>query len=307
MLKRTSCYGLAFLVIMVAELVVMPLVAQADEPHCAKFDMNAMTCKVWVVDPVKSEDSVTEGGQVAVSVCVSDFDGVIPCEVDGAYWNASRECYDQVWLDLATAPDDNSYVLEFGHEGVMRQCQRTLDVGLPSVPFFVSAAPPPPPNPEILVNEAIGTMSVTASAMGVWPGGWFDENSQAMGAVGLPVWFWSENPGPGVSGIATASAVSGTYMVFAQANLAGVTWSDDVGHSVECRLGSAPRVGETAWDSPSGCGWTYDQQGDYQVTAVTHIRVDWTSNYGRAGTRTYDLSGPTHTLRIGEIQVLSRR
>jgi hypothetical protein len=281
--------------------------AQANEPSCQEFDRGTMDCWVSVSNPPRSNTTGSTGESTATD-CVGNRDGVIPCELYGGYWNSLHQCYSSFDYDLASAPDDDVFVRRHGHEGFVMQCK--LLVGGSQIwmrHFWEPAVPPPPPNPEILVDQAIGTMSVTASAMGVWPGGWFDENRQSIGAVGLPVWFWAKNPGPGISGVATASASTGSYMIFAQASLAGVTWSDDAGHSVECRLGSAPRVGETAWDSPSGCGWTYDQQGDYQVTAVTHIRVDWTSNYGRAGTRTYDLSGPTHTLRIGEIQVLSRR
>ncbi|MDR1386763.1 MAG: hypothetical protein LBJ44_04070 [Propionibacteriaceae bacterium] len=173
---------------------------------------------------------------------------------------------------------------------------------------FVWFPSPPtaPPDPLVLAHEAVAKMHLEAPEMGVWPGGWFDQNPKAWGAVGIPVWFWAQNAKPGVSGVATASASSGGHTVIAQAHLTSITWTDDAGHRAVCGTGSAPRAyDESAWESPSGCGWTYDKEGDHTITAVTRIRVDW-SGYGRSGVIDLTFTAPSHTLRIGEVQVVVR-
>jgi hypothetical protein len=169
--------------------------------------------------------------------------------------------------------------------------------------YFWSPAGAAQPDPKVLAQQAVATMSLEAPEMGVWPGGWYDHNPKAWGAVRIPVWFWAQNAKPGVSGVATASASADGRTVVAQARLVSITWTDDAGHRVVCGTGSAPLYNETAWESPSGCGWTYDKEGDYTVTAVTQIRVDWTG-LGRTGVIDLTFTQPSHTLRIGEIQVV---
>jgi hypothetical protein len=197
---------------------------------------------------------------------------------------------------------------QHGPTGWIMGCTVPFRDGRPgslSTPFW-AASRSAAPDPQVLAERAVASMALEAPQMGVWPGGWFDQNPRAWGAVGIPTWFWAQNPKPGVAGIATASATADGRTVIAQAKLTSITWSDDAGHKAICGTGSTPAaVGETNWESPSGCGWTYDKEGDYTVTAVTRIKVEW-SGLGHNGVIDLTFTTPSHTLRIGEIQVVVR-
>jgi hypothetical protein len=194
----------------------MSWVAQANEPACPEFDSLTLDCEVSIEQTSSSGSSYTGNGEPAASVCVSKWAGVVPCEIGELRWDAAHQCYISLSYGLATALDDDYFVQRHRHNGIVVSCQlRAGYISWSDVPLWLPSLPPPPPNPEILVNQAIETMSVMASAMGVWPSGWFDENSQAKGAVGFQVWLWAENP----SCLSSRTAVTGNGTVEATCDL----------------------------------------------------------------------------------------
>jgi hypothetical protein len=289
--------------------------ARADV-QCTSRDSTTGVCLVQAggdAVPLTGGSSSSESGPVT---CWSPAVGEVPCQTEYGWWDNGRKCYLDQAYDLSRVTDPAAVPSQYGRfydqhglTGVVMFCATPYILNPPRLMTTMTWFPSPPaplPDPLVLAEQAVAKMGLEGPEMGVWPGDWYDLNPKAWGAVRIPVWFWAKDAKPGVSGVATASASSGGQTVIAQARLSSVTWSDDAGHRVVCGLGSVPHAwNETAWESPSGCGWTYDKEGDYTVTAVTRIRVDW-SGYGRSGVIDLTFTAPSHTLRIGEIQVVVR-
>jgi hypothetical protein len=290
--------------------------ATADPPvTCTKTTWSTSECSVEVGNGSYPGSDPGSSSSTGTVTCWSRTAGEVPCQTGTGLWDGSRDCYVKADLDLTQMKDPDQLDAlrraiydRHGPVGWIMNCTIPLRDGNTaalSTPFWAadrSAAP----DPRVLAERAVATMALEAPQMGVWPGGWHDQNPRAWGAVGIPVWFWAQNPKPGVAGTATASATADGRTVIAQAKLTSITWTDDAGHHATCGTGSKPAAfDETAWESPSGCGWTYDKEGDYTITAVTRIKVEW-SGLGHNGVIDLTLTTPTHTLRIGEIQIVTR-
>jgi hypothetical protein len=128
--------------------------------------------------------------------------------------------------------------------------------------------------------------------------GWTPLRDGALGIVGVPTWLWVENPGRETWGPARISAAG----VSLTARVESVTWSMGNGDEVRCANKGTPwRLGRGADPSPT-CGYTYEEQGTYEVTATAHWVARW-SGYGRSGSIPLSLS-QERTLDVGEIQVI---
>jgi len=131
--------------------------------------------------------------------------------------------------------------------------------------------------------------------------GWTPKRAGAMGFVGVPTWLWVDRPGRVTWGPATISAGA----VSLTARVESMTWSMGNGDQVRCATkGTVWERGMGAGPSPS-CGYTYDRQGTYRVTATSHWVARW-SGYGRSGAIPLSLS-QERTLEVGEIQVIVNR
>ena len=128
--------------------------------------------------------------------------------------------------------------------------------------------------------------------------GWTPLQAGAMGVVGLPTWLWVDNPGRVTWGPATISAGG----VSLTARVESVTWDMGNGDEVRCaNKGTRWAKGMGAGPSPT-CGYTFEKQGDFRVTATAHWVARW-SGYGRSGVIPLSLS-QERTLEVGEIQVI---
>lgn len=128
--------------------------------------------------------------------------------------------------------------------------------------------------------------------------GWTPTAPGGMGYVGVPTWLWVQNPGRVTWGPATISAGG----VSLTARVESVTWNMGNGDEVRCTSkGTAWRKGMGAGPSPT-CGYLYQEQGRYRVTATAHWVARW-SGYGRSGVIPLSLS-QERMLEVGEIQVI---
>ncbi|MFZ0530122.1 MAG: hypothetical protein WAL91_06255 [Propionicimonas sp.] len=131
--------------------------------------------------------------------------------------------------------------------------------------------------------------------------GWTPTRVGAMGFVGVPTWLWVDDPARVTWGPATISAAGVTLT----AKVESITWSMGNGDQVRCaNRGTEWQRGMGAEPSPT-CGYTYEEQGRYRVTATSHWVARW-SGYGRSGTIPLSLS-QERTLEVGEIQVIVNR
>lgn len=123
-----------------------------------------------------------------------------------------------------------------------------------------------------------------------------------MGAVGVPVWLWTQPWTP-----QAATAAAGGISVTVAAKVDKVTWSMGDGNTVVCSTpGTAFTPSMGFKDSPD-CGYRYQttsaKQPDqaYLVTAVEQWVVTFSGAY--AGT-TVVTTRATTALTVGEYQVL---
>lgn len=210
---------------------------------------------------------------------------------------------------LSPQPAANDPVWRGHTDGVIvRELCRSVDfngapVGIPGDPYWVGQAPAV--DPAVLARQLLARLQIRAIDIGMVP----EEGSDRLGAVGVPVWLWVDQPTPQTVGPLTASQTIAGVTVSLTATLASVDWDMGDGTVVRCTGPDAAGTPYTDTDdltpSPT-CGHTYTKQGNpYTITATAHWQVDWTAA-GQSGTIPLDLTSTT-TRRIGELQVLSIR
>ncbi|MDR0416598.1 MAG: hypothetical protein LBH76_04655 [Propionibacteriaceae bacterium] len=146
---------------------------------------------------------------------------------------------------------------------------------------------------------------VNAPGLGIFPGGPVNPDiPKAMGLVGVPAWFWADDPGPGIGRAHTVSTTVADYTLAATVIFRKIVY--DTGDGIlECRnLGDDPggRIHEPTIP-PRGCYHVYEHKGLYHVTATTYFDVEWTGA-GQHGVITGLTVQREADYRIGEIQVL---
>lgn len=123
-----------------------------------------------------------------------------------------------------------------------------------------------------------------------------------MGAVGVPVWLWTQ-PWPAQSATASVGGISVTVT----AKISKVTWSMGDGSKVVCGTRGTPFDVSMGFKDSPDCGYRYQktsaqQPGQkYLVTATALWNVAWSGAY--IANTTVTTSSPT-ALSIGEYQVL---
>ena len=145
-------------------------------------------------------------------------------------------------------------------------------------------------------------MMLRAVDMGTFPKSVADDPN-GLGYVGWNVWLWVNEPGPSTWGPVSMSVSEGGFTVTATATVSHVVWEMGNGDSITCDAG-------TAWDprlirnepSPT-CGYQYQREGEYRVTATSHWSVEW-AGIGETGTIALELSD-TSDFRIAEVQILN--
>jgi len=154
----------------------------------------------------------------------------------------------------------------------------------------------PGANAESIARTLLARLQLQAPRIG-----WTPAAPGGMGYVGVPTWLWVAEPGRLTWGPATIGAAG----VSLTARAESVTWSMGNGEAVQCaNKGTQWQRGMGAGPSPT-CGYLYEKQGTYRVTATAHWVARW-SGYGRSGVIPLSLS-QERTLEVGEIQVIVNR
>ena len=178
-------------------------------------------------------------------------------------------------------------------------CNVTPAPAAPGAPTAPAApAAPPPPSPAQLAQQAYSQIRLNKPAIGSAP----CTAAGCMGAVGVPVWLWTQPWAP-----QAATAAVGGVAVTVNAKISNVTWSMGDGHTVVCNgAGTAFNEAMGFRDSPD-CGYRYSQPsrnqpgGKYPVTATATWTVQWTGAFNAATTVT---TASTVQVAIGEYQSL---
>lgn len=177
----------------------------------------------------------------------------------------------------------------------------------PQQPAPQQPAPQQPEAPQVdpaeLAQTAVSQMGLEAPQIASTP-----NNTETLGAVGLPVWFWVANPGSTTTGPNSTSATAGAVTVNATATFAGMTITTGDGSTIECAGPGTEYPGKGIYESPD-CGHVYEQMSDdqpgglYTVDITAHWTVAWDSNVGATGEIPVDLT-TSKQLRIGSYQTV---
>ena len=117
------------------------------------------------------------------------------------------------------------------------------------------------------------------------------------GAVGVPVWLWTQQPWTPQ----TATATAGPYTVTAVARPTSVTWNLGDGQRLTCQRGTPYELSWGFRDSPD-CGTRYERVGKYSITATMTYDVTWSG--ADTGSATIQSAPTSVPVDIGEYQVV---
>ncbi|MCA0296532.1 MAG: hypothetical protein LCH96_14720 [Actinobacteria bacterium] len=148
-------------------------------------------------------------------------------------------------------------------------------------------------DPEAIARALLAQMELKPIDMGMVP----REGANRMALVGLPVWMWVDDPTRATWGPYSISA-GGISMT---ARATKVVWDMGTGDKVTCDKGTEWTKADGKKKSPT-CGYVYDKQGRYEVTATSSWRADW-RGYGQSGTFRFALQSD-RSLPVGEVQVV---
>jgi hypothetical protein len=306
MLKRSSAFALT--VAMAVAVALLPSRPAAAKMICLELDAYGVC--TWKVE---DGGSSIPGGFVG---CPDAPDAQCSNRV-GASWDQEKMCYvgaissgpDDARRSWHVKPDPTSTIVNIwsNHpdgDGVILACEDAH--GVVKLPFWWEPSDDPPPSgPEFeAAAKASVTAELTAPGLGVFPGGLRDPAyPEASGAVGMPVWLWADDPGPGVSSTLVRNTKLRDYDMRIEVSLSKVVYDMGDGGTVTCGLGMEP-VGVHAPRPSPTCGYKYLEKGQYTVTAATEFKVEWSSKAGRHGVFPFTLTR-SGVYDVGEIQVVA--
>lgn len=158
----------------------------------------------------------------------------------------------------------------------------------------------PPPTVAELAAAAVATLKLPNPEIGSAP----CTGPDCMGAVGVPVWLWTQPWTPKT----TTAAIRGTRIT-ATAKMTKVTWAMGDGATVTCNDAGTPYQDVYGFKKSPDCGYLYTKTSAnepgmrYPLTATATWIVTWTGDEVGATTTT---TLATVRVMIGEYQVLSQ-
>jgi len=148
-------------------------------------------------------------------------------------------------------------------------------------------------DPEDVARSLLASINLSPIRIGMVP----REGRDYMGTVGTPVWMWVDDPDAATWGPKSASDAG----VSITAVVSKVVWDMGNGDRVTCQKGTEWRPKNGIDESPT-CGYVYDKQGRYTITATAVWTASW-QGLGRSGTIPFTLDSDRQ-LTVGEYQVI---
>ena len=148
-------------------------------------------------------------------------------------------------------------------------------------------------NPVDVARSLLASISLSPIRIGMVP----FEGRDYMGTVGTPVWMWVDAPDASTWGPKSASDQG----VSITARVSKVVWDMGNGDQVTCDKGTEWRPKNGIDESPT-CGYVYEKQGRYTITATTVWTATWTG-LGQSGSIPFTLDS-SRGLTVGEYQVI---
>ncbi len=284
---------LASVALLLALTVAQPASASAET--CKSVVGRDEDGKVTISIVCSDDESPGGGASPGKRVCMWD-DEVVPCKNELGNWYSPAHC----WISRVDPQPPFSDAMWNGHtDGALYYCRIAPGyfTGTPLIIWIGSATPPP--DPEQLARQAVRQMQLRPIAIGIAP----NDDPASVGLVGMPIWLWAENPDDQTMGPISRSASEGGFTVTATAKVERVRWSMGDGGVKTCTGPGTPyklKYGIT--ESPT-CGYRFDKQGEFTVTARSDWTVNWTG-IGESGTFRIYLTQNTQVV-IGELNVLT--
>lgn len=303
MLTRAWSAASIAAVIITLGLVAGPVSVAATDP----VECTGPWCVIEIDDP----GAPPEGGGVTPVVvtpgpseCRNDAGEVVPCQDRGGWWYPDEQCYIRL----------NETQPENGPDGeALYWCSRegfALAIWLANPPAGVDTL-----TPEQAARALISTFTLQPPSVATAP------NNAGPAVLGVPVWFWVEDPQPLSWGPYSETATLGGQTITATAQAISTRWNmGDAavgGEPLICTNTGTPYspslfpAGTLVRDqhSPSGCSYVYTRMPDGQAgaqtwtaTGTTYWQVQWT---GGGASGTIDLQAPTVTCTVPIIQFQS--
>lgn len=299
--------------------------SSVDPPvTCSLADAKTGDCQVGAEDPGEPEvpgepgsGGAGEAGDGPGQPRVCRFVGAeVPCVDEyGNPWLDASQCY----LGSEVLDPDGAAIVpaisqaEFDAEALAGRAPRVCldpDWTTPLLLTWVWSDGVVPVDPEVLAQQAVSQLDVSAVGMGLAPRSTADDPG-SLGLVGLPVHMWAAAPDASTMGPITSSASAGAVTVTATARVDRVEWSMGDGTTVTCTGPGTPYAPVTGAAPSPDCGHVYDVTsasqggGAFPVTATSFWVVEWAGG-GQSGEITFELSD-TEQVRIGESQVIVTR
>lgn len=262
-----------------------------------------VTCDVSVGVGGSSPGSGSGGGQSSggSSACVY-LGQELPCSSSDGTWHAGRQCYvRQVpHEDVPNVPFTN---LPEDRRVLMFCTGPATSIGTPvSSYYWADVAEPVVPDPAVLAQQAISYMNLSAISMGLFPKS-VDQDRNALAYVGWNMWMWVDRPSDSTWGPITRSASAAGYTVTATAQVDRVEWDMGNGDVVTCGAGTRHPTMAVRNEASPDCGYMYEREGTYTVTATTFWEVRW-SGIGATGIIPLQRS-VSEEIVVAEVQVVN--
>ncbi len=268
-------------------------------------DIVTRRCQVVVTTDPGSSKAPQPSGDAATPKCY--FNGEeIPCKQGDAWWSPGGPCYISPQSD-AYLPTDDKWEGNYPKGGIYLCANPFIHFNY----TFWALTPPPgpasPADPAMLAQRAVAEMTFRAISIGMVPLEGSQPNGQPyVGLVGMPTWMWVANPTAETAGPQSRTVSAGGISVTATAALQRVVWVMGDGRgaasTVTCGAGTAYQDSYGKQDSPT-CGYRYQRQGTYTVSATSYWSVVWTGG-GQSGTIPLHFTS-TRQVVIGEVQVIT--
>lgn len=255
-------------------------------------------------DPEGSESRNRGGGSGSSSPRTCSYQGLpVVCESASGSWNSAGGD----WCRLAPNPPPKSDPIWGGStSGAIYVCTRSAHPGLADRALTVLRwlpGPPElaPPDPEELARRLLASIDFQAPQLGIYPRA---DVVKRMGYVGWNTWLWADPSSQLQWGPVADSISERGVTVTLTAKVVSVDWDLGDGGSLSCGKGTPwaeAKTGGRNVPSPD-CGYVYEADGRYTVTATSNWAVSWQGG-GRSGELPFTLSRSQGVI-IGELQTL---
>lgn len=302
---------------MLSTILLAAAQGPVDCPDGTHWDREFQTCVITVVDPPGPGDPPVDpppptdpppkDDPVDPPKCT--FEGhEIPCSLPKyGWWVDGWNCYVK---ESDPQPPKSDPVWDGNRKGAIYDCRipnsEENPGEIPEIPEINIPrwAPEPPPradgkDPAGLAQRAVAVMRLEGVDIGSTP----PAEEGRIGVIGFPTWLWAKDPSNNQVGPITKTVTAGDQKVTATAEFDYIEWDMGNGDLVTCDTPGTPWDGETAEESPD-CGYTYEEDGEYQLTATTYWTISW-HGMGQSGEFPMTTASKA-TLTMGEAQVLTQ-